>query len=162
RTRPSGAAITVSDPFSKTVAPDRSAAARARFGLSPRSAGNRRSNSPSWGVNRTGPRMASNSAFGSPANTVSASASSRQGFAAASSARAFLRSRPLSPVPGPTRPRGGGPVGGAAWQPADGAGESPGWIGGIRERAPGGPQPRAHAGTGSARRARGGGAPPRH
>ena len=55
--RPSGAAMTVSAPFSTITAPLVRAAARARVSLSPLES-NRRANSPSCGVSTQAPRMA--------------------------------------------------------------------------------------------------------
>src|SRR4029450_6550031 len=73
--RPSGAAITVSGPFRSTVAPLRCAAWRARstFAAIVRS-GNKRRNSPSWGVSKAGPWMAANSSAGALAKTGGAGA----------------------------------------------------------------------------------------
>ena len=61
--RPSGAATTVSAPLSRTVAPLRRAADRTRSTLpatAPPGRGNRRRNSPSCGVSKTGLRIAEN------------------------------------------------------------------------------------------------------
>ena len=95
--RPSGAAITVSEPLRTMTAPLRRAAARVRVSLSPLGS-NRRRNSPSCGVSTQGPAIARSSAAGSSLNAVMASASSSVGRPVLSIAS--TRVRVSSPDPG--------------------------------------------------------------
>ena len=148
--RPSGAAITVSVPLRTMIAPDRSAATRARSSFEPGSSPKSRLNSPSCGVittgacrafiaenSNSGPAAASPlrtkkpmpaSARGPPrssfANDVSASASST------TAAEDFRIARTSSAVSGPTEAPG--PMSTAlrrisprksarAWRPGNGA-----------------------------------------
>src|SRR5665213_2686536 len=100
--RPSGAAITVSAPFSKTTAPLALAARSARSSLLPE-ASNSRANSPSCGVNTQGERIASNKSAGLSAKTVKASASSTARLPAARILAVFSRVAAPAPAPGPIR-----------------------------------------------------------
>ena len=96
-TRPSGAAMAVSGPFNSTTQP----ACRRRFAHrfdaasanSSSRPGNRRSNSPSCGVSTVAGRNWANSASGSAAKEVSASASSTRRAACQHRGAQFLRRR---------------------------------------------------------------------
>ena len=99
--RPSGAATTVSEPFSSTTAPEAAAAAWARshfdvcFRWLAESSLNNRANSPSCGVSTVGdgPRalIAANSVSGASAKLVSASASSTTARSPTSAASTISR-----------------------------------------------------------------------
>ena len=105
RARPSGSAITVSAPFSTTTAPSRRAAARAAANLSASAtkSGNRRENSPPWGVITAGAWISAASRSAAPAKTVRASASNTVGSAAAKTVSTWSLKPASAPAPGPMR-----------------------------------------------------------
>src|SRR5450631_4043864 len=98
--RPSGAAMTVSEPLNATTALDCLAALRVRCSLSP-SIWNSRMNSPACGVSTHGPTIASSRSCGASANEVSASASSTAARLVASAARTNCLVASPTPAPGP-------------------------------------------------------------
>ncbi len=102
--RPSGAATTVSGPFSSTTAPERLAAARAaamRSGEPASRPGNTLSNSPGCGVITSRGPSAANRASGSPWNTVRASASTTRAASVPARARRLARVAGVTPAAGP-------------------------------------------------------------
>ncbi len=102
--RPSGAATTVSGPFSSTTAPAWAAAARAAAILSGDLAmrpGNTRSNSPACGVSTSSRSRIENRDSASSLNTVRASASTTSAAPVRASAIRFSTVALLTPAPGP-------------------------------------------------------------
>ena len=109
-TRPSGAATTLSAPFSRTVAPESAEARPTSSYFDDLSDGsalylNSRTNSPSCGVRIVADRLrliAENSVSGLSAKLVRASASSATAHSDSSAARTISRSAGPTPPPGPS------------------------------------------------------------
>ena len=102
--RPSGWAITVSAPLSRTTASAVFAARRTaviRSGLAFNTPGKSRSNSPKCGVKTSSTSRAENNSSGSSRKTVMASASMTNAAPVRASARVFSKVDSLTPAAGP-------------------------------------------------------------